>query len=307
MTARQLWLALLTELNKVNAPAILLEDFNYWTNVAVYKYINKRYSIYDINQQTTDDLRVLKSTVKIPIIQNSNINIDELYNDLTQVDLPRDYFHLLNCICEFQVLKPLSYCDKEGKYLHYKANRLTADMWGEVMNNYYMKPTYKRPYYYFNYINTFNSNVEISNSNSTSIANSNVPTAEVQNYRGTDLLNKLFIGKSKVYDNVNRESQIRYGNPSNVRMELRYGNDSRVKLNAVYVDYLKTPQNIILSQDELDLVDDTSQLLEFPDYVCLEIVNELVQIVMENASDPRLQTHIPVSQSIVSPTHEQTK
>jgi hypothetical protein len=41
-------------------------------------------------------------------------------------------------------------------------------------------------------------------------------------------------------------------------MELRYGNDSRVKLNAVYVDYLKTPQNIILSQDELDLVDDTS-------------------------------------------------
>lgn len=305
MTARQLWLALLTELNKVNAPAILLEDFNYWVNVAVYKYINKRYNIYDVNQQTTDDLRVLKSTVKIQIVQNLNSNTDELYNDLTQVDLPRDYFHLLNCICEFQVLKPLSYCNKEGSYLHYKASRLTADMWGEVMNNYYMKPTYKRPYYYFNNINT--KNKEIGNSNSTSINATTVPTNEVQEYRGTDLLNKLFEGNMKVYNNTDRENKIRYGNPSNVRMELRYGKDSRVKLNAVYVDYLKTPQNIILSQDELDLVEDTSQLLEFPDYVCLEIVNELVQIVMENASDPRLQTHIPVSQSIVSPTQGQTK
>lgn len=306
MTARQLWLALLTELNKVNAPAILLEDFNYWSNVAVYKYINKRYNIYDINQQTTDDLRVLKSTVKIPIVPNLNTNKDELYNDLIQVDLPRDYFHLLNCICEFQVLKPLNKCDKEGKYLHYKANRLTADMWGEIMNNYYMKPTYKRPYYYFNHINTLDK--EISNSNSSSINSTAIPTNEVkQNYRGTDLLNTLFEGKDTTYDNVRRNNKLRYGNPSNVRMELRYGKDNRVKLNAVYVDYLKTPQNIILSQDELDLVDDTSQLLEFPDYVCLEIVNELVQIVMENASDPRLQTHIPVSQSIVSPTQGQTK
>jgi len=45
----------------------------------------------------------------------------------------------------------------------------------------------------------------------------------------------------KVYNNTDRENKIRYGNPSNVRMELRYGKDSRVKLNAVYVDYLKTP------------------------------------------------------------------
>lgn len=305
MTARQLWLALLTELNKVNAPAILLEDFNYWANVAIYKYINKKYNIYDINQQTTDDLRVLKSTVKIPIQDKKNTNNDQLYNDITQVDLPRDYFHLLNCICEFQILKSINHCDSEGGYLHYKANRMTADMWGEIMNNYYMKPTYKRPYYYFNNINT--NTEELPNTNTNSIQNNNPTNNNVVNYRGTDLLNSLFIGSNKTFVMTNKESKIRYGNPSNVRMEIRYGNNDKVKLNAVYVDYLRTPQNILLSQDELDLVDDTSQLLEFPDYVCLEIVNELVQIVMENASDPRLQTHIPVSQSIVSPVQGQTK
>jgi hypothetical protein len=41
--------------------------------------------------------------------------------------------------------------------------------------------------------------------------------------------------------------------------------------------------------------------MEYPDYVCQEIINELVHIVMENSSDPRLNTHIPVSQSIANP------
>jgi len=36
-------------------------------------------------------------------------------------------------------------------------------------------------------------------------------------------------------------------------------------------------------------------MLEFPDYVCQEILNELVHIIMEHISDPRLQTHPVVS------------
>ena len=41
---------------------MLLQDFNYFFNKAINQYINKRYNIYDISQQTTDDLRVLKAT-----------------------------------------------------------------------------------------------------------------------------------------------------------------------------------------------------------------------------------------------------
>lgn len=62
MTARQIFEATLIELSKVQAPALKLYEFNYLFNKAINQYINKVYNVYDINQQTTDDLRVLKST-----------------------------------------------------------------------------------------------------------------------------------------------------------------------------------------------------------------------------------------------------
>ena len=61
MTARQVYEGTATEVNKVQSMTLLLEDFNYFFNKAIYQYINKRYNIYDINQQTTDDIRVLKA------------------------------------------------------------------------------------------------------------------------------------------------------------------------------------------------------------------------------------------------------
>jgi hypothetical protein len=74
--------------------------------------------------------------------------------------------------------------------------------------------------------------------------------------------------------------------------------DSVFELKLVHVDYIKTPQYIRLTPEQLDLTVDTSQIMEFPDYVCQEIINELVHIVMENASDPRLANHVAVSQSV---------
>ena len=84
-------------------------------------------------------------------------------------------------------------------------------------------------------------------------------------------------------------------------MEIRYGKDtSSFSATKVYVDYLRSPQYIRLTQEQIDEVADLSQLLEFPDYVCQEIVNELVKLLLENSSDPRLQTNIPINQSIAT-------
>lgn len=334
MTARQLWEATLIELNKVQAPSLLLEDYNYFINKSIYQYINKRYNIYDINQQTTDDLRVLKGTAKLAVnSSNTNSNADSLYGSGYQFDLPQDYLHMLNCICEFSVEKPFK-CYDAGTTVHFKATRLTADLHGEVLNNYYMRPSYKKPYYYINNINTSN---ELANTNVGQVGGGNLPTNPINNGRGTDvtavspvniealikkdgngnaygtteetdgLLRTIHIGDQN-FNNIEKIAKVRYGNPSNVRMEIRYGKDTSLfKLQATYIDYIKTPQHIRLSQSEIDLVEDHSQILEFPDYVCQEIINELVHIVMENASDPRLQSHIPVSQSIANPAQEQTK
>jgi len=44
-----------------------------------------------------------------------------------------------------------------------------------------------------------------------------------------------------------------------VRLEIRYGTDISVfELTDVYVDYIKAPQNIRLTQEEIDLTEDTS-------------------------------------------------
>ena len=89
-------------------------------------------------------------------------------------------------------------------------------------------------------------------------------------------------------------------------MEIRYGHDNSVfSLEKVFIDYIKSPQTIRLTQEQVNLTEDTSQIMEFPDYVCQEIINELTMLVMENTADPRLQTNPTVTQSIANPAHQQ--
>jgi hypothetical protein len=58
-----------------------------------------------------------------------------------------------------------------------------------------------------------------------------------------------------------------------------------------------------VSMEQADLIaaDDETQVLEFPDYVCYEIINIYVRLLLENASDPRLQTNVPINQTIAIP------
>ena len=49
-TIRQCFEACLVELDKVQAPSLLLEDFNYLFNKAIQKYYNRRYSLFESNQ-----------------------------------------------------------------------------------------------------------------------------------------------------------------------------------------------------------------------------------------------------------------
>ena len=110
----------------------------------------------------------------------------------------------------------------------------------------------------------------------------------------------------RVISTVEKDTATRYGNASKVRMEIRYGYDTSVfELQKVFVDYLKTPQYIRLTQEQVNLTQDTSQIIEFPDYVCQEIINELTMLVMENTADPRLQTNTTVTQSIANPAQQQ--
>ena len=344
MTLRQLYNAVLVEINKEEATNLILEDFNYLANKSVYSYMNKRYNIYDINQQTTDDLRVLKATA---ILEPHHISGSDPYDseghtdewhsfmDATyKVELPSDYFHILNCICVYKVNHdPIGCYDK--KFTRFAAKRLTADSWSEVLDNYWNRPTYKRPYYYIHNVNTsavsptypFTFTTDESNKMYKSGTDATVKVKKESETPVTDKLGNNIAeissgtptsislnttnddGKdsAKKFSNVERTGQVRYGNVSKVIMEIRYGADNTdFQLFKVLVDYIKTPQHLLLTQSQLDSTSDKSQMLEFPDYVCQEIVNELVTIILENTSNPRLQTQPIVSQSIANPVQQQT-
>ena len=412
---------------------MLLQDFNYFFNKAINQYINKRYNIYDINQQTTDDLRVLKATSILDVhpatdaqplasLIGLGAGKSKLLDATYEVFLPQDYLHILNCVCIYKVNKRFK-CYNEGDYVQFSAKRLNGDSWSVILNDYYNRPLPERPYYYIHNVNT-NIDNSLTPTNPSRFEPSTDPIYEasikigdvvyrgkgdtktkaiaevkktfpsetiniddglflVQVYQGND--KKLISGTDlnatdyekeqwvaygidkdgkgvKAYgdtesdaraavksagaketsiktdkiltskdgnsnfprsiqlnlidtngnsrivstDAVEKSSAQRYGNTSSVRMEIRYGHDkSLFELQKVFVDYIKTPQYIRLTQEQVNLTEDTSQIMEFPDYVCQEIINELTNLVMENTADPRLQTHPAITQSIANPAPQQ--
>lgn len=262
MTVRELYNNVLVELNKVQAPSLLLEDFVYLVNKAVQKYINKRYNFFEMNQQLTDDLRVLlkSSEALIESKDKKNKLITSNIDGAPQYDLPEDYMHILNCICTFEKTSN-SKCSNntEKQYEAIPASKLDTASWPHTIENYYMKPSRKRPYYY--------------------IINIQDPSANI-NYT------------------VDQVEGVRYGNSQVPVIQIKSGKD---KPSAVYVDYLRAPKYIDLTIEDLDDIDDNTPQLEFPDYVTYEIINELVTLILENNKDPRVQTQPAISQSVMQP------
>ena len=353
MTARQVYEGVLVEMNKVQAPSMLLEDFNYFINKAINQYINKKYNVYDVNQQATDDLRVLKATEVLKVTKTNKygpantdgdvISRNSIFGATYEAYLPEDYLHMLNCICNYKVKKQFK-CYDPNTYVQFGATRLTADLWGQILNNFYMKPSYKKPYYYLHNVNPV-AQVDGSSDESDVASKAHVPTNvyNAQNPTGTDMdaaeykvtataasvtsgvadANGHVVGEGGTgsvsnlprtfsFSNGKKGSLVekmtaqRIANPSQVRIEIRAGKDSSIfDLQTIYIDYIKAPQNIRLTQEQIDLTEDTSQMMEFPDYVCQEIINELTHLIMENSSDPRLQSHMPISMSIANPAQQQ--
>lgn len=349
MTARQVFEATLIELSKVQAPSLKLYEFNYLFNKAINQYINKVYNVYDINQQTTDDLRVLKSTayltptkfslggvpnsptangngsvtttvsndgntITVNRTQNKDASsylsskhksIQSLHGATYEVEMPMDYLHMLNCMCIYYVAKTKD-CWDAGSYIEIPATRLTADSWSQIATDIYNRPSPMKPYYYVHNVagtGDFNDIYKVT-------SNGTWNNGNVTEDSGTDYKSN-FARTFKLNDNVNAsvvEKPIasRVGNASKVRCEIRYGKDDTLfQLVEVHVDYVKVPQYIRLTQEQIDLTEDTSQIMEFPDYVNQEIINELVNLVMVHSNDPRLGNTMQIHQSIARPTQQQ--
>lgn len=246
MTARQVYEALLIEINKVKAPSFILEDFNYFFNKAIIEYINTKYNFYDMSQQIDDDLDAIR-VLDYPMTLTLQGNYYKgTLPDANNTDLDADpiipiytYLHILNCSVKFKAISKFKCFNINDTFIK-AASRLQSSPAKRVEENYYFKPSYKNPYFYRN----------------------------------------------------------------NTLLEIRSGTYNLAIPTIAYIDYLKVPETILLTQNQLDSVSDISQILEFPDYVVGEIIKILTKLLMENASDQRLQTNIPVNQSIIPPQQQ---
>ena len=277
------------------------------------------YAKSEIDQQSTDDIRVLKtSAILEPKLFSSSLTSDKtkllsngLFKTSYYADLPTDYMHLLNCIVEYTIQQSNFKCYNKGDTVHFPVRRLTSDMYTQILNNAYMRPMYKRPYYYLSAINT-NTVAQAEGDrlynkpgSLTGMDASDLPTKEGEKPLA---LEKGTTPENKSYGLIDSETQAgdRLSNSSTVRLELRFGNDATIfKPTALYIDYIKSPMYVRLTQEQIDSTIDYSQVLEFPDYVCFEITNIFVRLLMENSSDPRLQTNIPLNTTIYNPVAQQ--
>ena len=92
MTIRNLYDAALIEINKLEAPSMLLEDYNYLINKAIQQKVNKSYNLYEMNQQVTDDLMALKVTAKLPVkSQGDNYTFIPNESDNYYCEIPINY------------------------------------------------------------------------------------------------------------------------------------------------------------------------------------------------------------------------
>lgn len=242
-------------MNKVEAPSLLLPDFNYLVNKTVLQYINTRYNIYDANQQTTDDLRVLKATTILPVTKVDNYGehsevLKGLYGAVYEAYLPEDYLHMLNCVCIFKVNEQKDCWDK-GDLWNCGAQRLTADMWPLVINNFYMRPSYRRPYYYIH-----NVNESVNLPTNPYKPGESLGTGTDMRDGGYDYTDNSNLSRTIKIGNTNeslveRNIGHRFGNASGVRCEIRYGyKNSTIYLTRKYKRYIALCYSNITNEED---------------------------------------------------------
>lgn len=327
MTARQVWEYMLIETAKQRVQPMLLEDFNYILNKTILMYIDKVYHAYGVNQKIDDNLRVLMSTSMMTAHKstyyNDNDNKNMFFNGLPgayyEVNLPLDYVHILNVTGVFEVKKQKD-CYDVGDFITRPCVRMTSDISTAVMEDFYNRPSIRKPYYFIKNVNPNNSlptnpyenGAPLKWTDDMTIKGTDVAVTDEANHTGLEngdmeyeslnpipsLPRSIEINKKSV-SLVEKLGVNRYGNASPIRMEIRYGKDDTIfELKKVSIDYLKSPQYVRLTQKQIDMQEDTSQILEYPDVTCQEIINDLVPIYMGITGDARLQTTMQVNQAV---------
>jgi len=268
MTERGLYEATLFEIRKAKAPHIHLEEFNYFSNKGVQEYANESYEKFETTQQTSDAISALTSYVNYAITYTGTTPraIISGNSTITSAPLTLDYGQRYS---SKYVQLPMP-----DDYFHLL--NCVSDVRAKF--NYKCFPA--------GYVHSYGTRKLNADSASDVISNS---------WLKPDY-NRTFY---KQLDHNNIASTPKSNNTTVVPdIQVYYGMSSKFELSNVYCEYLRQPKIINLLESALDLPTDTSATLEFPPYVCNEIVKRIVKLILENSKDPRIQSYVPTNSSV---------
>ncbi len=349
MTALELYNGTLIELNKLNTPTFTVEQFNYFSNKSILAFSDRRYNFYAINQQLTDDLRVLLTTYTVPSDDLTNLNLTIKAFIRSGVVTANSYF-----IHGVEVEEGLNGELNVNDQIFFEGDnrlRLVTEV-DEASGKFYFTPSIEistigggdrdlavevgAQIYKSN--QSFNPNASLSDNLvlTYDLTNANYyHMLAVRTYwEGTKAspsgercststaVRKMYPAKRLTYDmltNIENNAYLKpmYRQPyyllqdnllntgvdSNVpgdptkyhntpRIEIHMGKEvSGIDLISVEVDYLKLPEVITLTEEDIYInATDTSQVLEWPDYLISELISNLVSYFLENEMNPRGQS-----------------
>jgi hypothetical protein len=146
LTARQAYIDILTELVKEEAPTLYIEDYLYYFNKAISEYMKTRYEVFETNQQLADDMRSWKKSYQASSLE---IPISSIFKAVPGKTVKTDeYRHLLNCIINVTISRPISKCDQRpGTTVPYKVTRMSSEIKAGLLGNKYLEAKFYRPYF----------------------------------------------------------------------------------------------------------------------------------------------------------------
>lgn len=277
MTAKQMIDYALIEQNKIEAPSLEIIQYNYFLNKSIDNVLKLNYGYYDINQHQTDKLYPLKKRVKISL-DTSNMdgtismdtgNAAKTYSSTTiplyltergiKFLLPDDYWHLLSAKL---VMRPKNSntsgvnCNTNGAYgntIERALKRGTSDILAASLNNAYNRPA-------------------------------------IFGRSGPGIV------YYEITDNPREPIHIPYSNSipgiNNGEIEIITGlRHNSLDFDSVVFDYVKVYDIVNITEDQLFLdveaggPEDVSQVMEFTNSLCRDIITELVKQLAGNAKE----------------------
>lgn len=284
MTEKQVFEAVLIEVDKVGAPIFDLRTFNYTADVAYSAFVDEVYLAFENTQKSLDYISGLKRSRQWknssvfgnnPIIdatagfyKNSyRVSLEPLIKGLPEGEsnLSRygvdDYRHCTGVFVEYVTREPIpDRCYPSGSVFEQGAKRLDSDTYASIIADPFQKPRYFRPYWLINTVNT-----------------------STPGSAGAYPHLNILIGPHEYVDSSNNTVKA-------------------LDISVIKMDYLKNPRKFSLTHTQAySDVTDTSLELEVSDIAALELIQKTSTLLLERFGSQRTVSQAQVNQPMPRP------